>query len=385
MANILEQYHAFLDEKEINNIQDLIFELICEQHLIIPIEDEKYPELLMLCVSEDTDLDIEINHIFNGLIINKNNIREIVCYSGKYIDFITEDNVSSILNLNLKGFKFFESNDGISIRLFFHNNKWIVSTDNMIDSSNEYSYADHPLTIKILFESCCTDMNFNYQQLDKKYIYVFGIYHSLNRNVIKHRRNELIHIKTYLRNTFDEVNVNLNLPKVQELKFNNLFNLLETYEKSEWTMPGFIIENLENKKLYKMLTPKFLYVLLLKTIDDDKIIKYLKLKADDLLEEYLRYFDEDKNTFDLFMIMLDSYADYFYKSYIELKIYKIEKPLDKYIKYEMDIIYKIHGIYLRTQDNTSLDTVKMVLKFYNPLKLKELLTNRDIYEDIIWN
>lgn len=383
MVNILQQYHAFLDEKQINDIQDLILELVCEPHSIILIEDEKYPELLMLNISDDTDLDVEINHIFNGIIINKDNIRKIMCYSGKYMDFITSDEVTSLFDLKLKKLKFYEARDGMSVRLFYYNNEWVLSTDKTIDANKEPSIGEHSLSIKALFDLCCQNMNFNYKYLNRNYIYVFGVYHQLNRNVIQHKNNIITHIKTYSINSIKEVDINLNLQKIQEVTFKNLFNLLEVYNKSEWTTPGFIIENLENKKLYKILTPNFVYVQLLKGLDDDKIIRFIKLNQNNLIDEYLRYFDEDKKMFELLKRMFNYYTYYFYKSYVDLKIHKIEKPLNKYLKYEMDIIYKIHGLYLRTTHNTSINSVETILKSYDQERLKELLSDRDLYTIVL--
>ena len=78
MANVLQRYHDFLQEKEIYDFADLIIELVGEPYLIIPSMNDKYTDLIMLNVSEETDLNEDITDIFDGLIINKLNIKNIV-------------------------------------------------------------------------------------------------------------------------------------------------------------------------------------------------------------------------------------------------------------------------------------------------------------------
>ena len=375
MTLVTERFHAFLEEQEIYSFDDLLIILITEPYCIEITENSKYPDLVMLNVTEDTDMSIEITNIFNGLIISKVYYNNIICYSGNVIEFLGEDDLNRF-NFNLKNLKFHLIGDGETIRLFYYNDEWIISSNYHISADDHKSNGSDEISVEDIFKSCCRNINFNYKKLNKRRTYVFGLYHHLNRNVIQHVGTSIAHLETF-NDSHNKVNEDIGLPVNLEATFKNLLNLIETCKCSEYTTPGFIIENTETNKKYKVLTEKFLYVSILKGEETDPIKKYIALNRDGLLNEYLNYFKEDETIFGVLEKMFDCYVDYFYKSYVDVKIRRIEKTADKYMRHEKDIINKIHTMYLDTRVNTSKEAVASVLKYYDEEKLIEILRSNN--------
>ena len=83
--SIIERYHTFLHEQDIRVIEELTDELISSPYNIEITFDHCYDDLVLLNVTEDTDTSIEITNIFNGLIINKHNIKIKVNFNMKKI------------------------------------------------------------------------------------------------------------------------------------------------------------------------------------------------------------------------------------------------------------------------------------------------------------
>jgi len=378
MAGILQKYHNFLQENEIETIHELIIILLRDPYNIHIRSDERYPDLVMLDISDRTILESEITRIFNGLIISKEDIKYIVCYGGEIIDFISEDIANNMFDFKLKNYKFYLGEDSSVIRLFFYDDEWIVSSNKYINTDQENALGSNSISIKDIFESSCRHIHFNYKMLDKKYIYKFSIKHHLNRNVINHTINSLVHHNTYSINTIKEEEINIGLPKRIEVSFKNLSNLLETCKYSKWTTPGFIIKNIENGKQYKIFTNAFLYVQLLRGYETECMERFFILNSEDLNSEYLKYFPEETRLYNTMKIMMSKFIDYFYKSYVDLKILKIYKEEYKYIIYEKEIINEIHIIYLSSGINTSVDLVSTIIKNFEPKKLKEIFDDPTI-------
>ena len=256
MSTINEKYNNFLQDKDIMTFEDLVYELSQDDYGITEISING--DLMMINNTIDTNQDIEIMSIFNGLIINKLDVTQIICYSGPPASFIEKQDINTLFDFKLKNLKFYPIEDGDVVRLFHYNGVWNLSTFSHINADDDKSSESEEITIKGLFDSCCRNLNFDYNKLDKKYIYVFGIYHQLNRYIIKHETNRLVHLDTY-NNDFNKVKINIGLAVSTEDTFKNSLNLKQICTYSKYTTPGFIIHNIETGKKYKILTDKFLY------------------------------------------------------------------------------------------------------------------------------
>ena len=367
MTTVLQKYHTFLEEKDITEYSELIIELIDEPYYLHISSDQKYSDLVLFNITDETDLELDITNIFDGLIVSKINIKEIICYSGNFYEDIEESNVNSLFSFNLKGITFTEIEDGTYIRLFNYNDEWIVSTLTNINANQEIIEESESITVKNIFDMFCSQY-FDYNRfLNKQYIYFFALNTSL------YKRN-LIHMDTFNAfSSFKKVTHRLPLKSSVEVNFKNIPNLLETCSLSKHTTIGFFIHDNNKNRNYKIFTDAHVYVSFLKGSEKDIARKFITLKQQGLKIEYLKYFPEHTRAFELLERLFEWYINYFYNSYVKIKILKQLKPEDEYINHEKIIIQDIHSIYLETRVNTSKNTVELLLKLYPTEILRELL------------
>ena len=151
--------------------------------------------------------------------------------------------------------------DGTMINLFYHNDKWIISTRSDIGCLNKWN---NRLNFKKMFEECIQDNDF-YNNLNKNYTYSFVLLHNKNRNISYIINNCIILIEVYNKDTLEKLNVkdinldtniltleNLNYQLTNILDINNYFLL------SDFNFKGLNI-NINNER-YNIINPKFNYV-----------------------------------------------------------------------------------------------------------------------------
>ena len=370
MTTVLEKYHDFLQEEDIQDYPELLCVLLEEPYYLHISTDIKHDDLIIFNITEETNLDIDIVHIFDGLIISKIDIRQIVCYSNNFFEEIGENDVNSSLNFNLKGVTFKEIEQGEYIRVFNYDDEWIVSTLISIDANTEIIKDSESITVKNIFDMVCSKC-FDYQRLlNKQYVYFF----SLNTDFGKYN---LVHINTFnASSSFKEVTHNLPLQRSVEVKFKNIPNLLETCSLSKHTTIGFFINDSNKNRNYKIFTDAYLYVSMLKGSETDITKQFITLKRSGLIVEYLKYFPEKTRVFSVLAEICNWYVEYLYKSYVNIKIHKQVKQDNEYLPKEKEIIQDIHSIYLDSRVNTSKDTVELLLHSYPVDFLRELLINR---------
>ena len=363
MTSITQEYNAFLDENNIEIFEDLVSILNNEPYNLEVSLSDKYNDLVLFNITENTNLDIDITRIFDSIIINLLN-NEIVCFSSCFLEEIMHNEVNELLDFNLKGIVFKEITDGIYIRLFYHNNKWIVSTMTNIDANDDN--IDDFTTVQNIFDIYCFK-NFNYSKiLNKDYTYLFSI--TTNTNNL-----QLFHVNTFDCSNFKEVKHNLPIQTIPNVKFKNVFNLLEICSYSRYTTIGFFIYDTNKNKNYKIFTDDYHHSSYLKGNETDTIKRYIRLNREGLVSEYLNYAPYENTLYKSLDITFNWYVNYFYFSYVSIHIHKQEKLEDEYIFFEKEVIQKIHDMYNETRVNISKETVKFVLRYLPTDISKELL------------
>jgi hypothetical protein len=353
--SLVERYHNFLDNNNIYNYVCLRYYL-----LINKFDVKEQNNCILINITESTDLDENvICRIFNGLIISKSNILKILCYSGDYQTQILLKELKKSFSFKLDNIRFHQLHNGIFVRLYYYLNKWILSTKEELNIDNSNIIFD-------LFNEYCSNINYNYTKLSKNYIYTF---------LFNNESCLLYHLNSYKTLTFEEVDIDIHICKNMEVKIKNMNNLSEicNYTNINQNIIGFIINDIKTNKKYKVYTENFLYLSYLDCDEPDIIKRYIKLKKKNLVGDYIIYYTEYKSLFELLNDKFEALINYFYKSYIDIKIFKKEKSPSNFDLYETDIIYKIHGIYLSLRINTSKTSVRQVLLNYNIDRLVYLL------------
>ena len=347
MFNITQIYHKFLDDNNITTYLEFMY------HFAINFETYivSSGDLLMIKHNNTQINDSVFFKICNGLIINKNNIKEIVCYSGQKIKIVSEDMESLInLNLDLKKYTIKEITDGEIIKLFYHD-KWIISVKNIYSESidNELETVN---SFKIWF-SMLTDTN-NFDKLNKNNIYIFRHKNNTDKNIIL----EDVYDK---KNNFKSIKYSIKgIYRLKTVIFKSLDMFYKTFQYQSHDKAGFTLLNNDTGSFIGIFNEDYLYSRYLKRLEDpiDYVMTFIKLLKDDALKDYLDFFQEKAILFNDLKQKFDGKIQYFYSSYVQTKILRNMKRDSEYIEHERTIIDKVHNDYLTYHTRTSISKVE---------------------------
>ena len=257
--------------------------------------------------------------------------------------------------------------DGTMINIFFHNDKWLMSTRSDIGCLNKWN---DNLNFKDMFFETVKDENF-YNKLDKNNTYSFILQHKSNRNVSIIYENTIYLIEVKNKNSLELVKLPLldNVINVESLKLvlknideiNNVFNLFD------FNLKGLNI--VINDVRYKLINNQFTFVKDICINTTNNMKKFIYLKKKNKLNNYLFYYNEYKNIFKNYELKYDIMINELYNNYCKINISKEIELKD--VPFQLKpLIYDIHNIYLTYKKKI---TKKMVDKFIISLDLNKIL------------
>jgi len=142
----------------------------------------------------------------NGAIIDTDLNKVISLSPAKSIILEEKD----IQNLDIENSEIQHLIDGTMINLFYHNNKWNLSTRSEIGGYNKWN---NKKSFKTMFDECVKDISFNYDNLDKDCSYTFIMRHIDNRNISSIDSNDLFLVEVY---RYYENNIERGLDKIRD-------------------------------------------------------------------------------------------------------------------------------------------------------------------------
>ena len=251
--------------------------------------------------------------------------------------------------------------DGTMINLFYHN-EWLISTRSEIGGKNKWV---NKKSFKHMFDECL-DQNMDYDKLDKDYCYSFVMRHKDNRNVSPIKKNELFLVEAYnLKNNerlnISDINIGLDIEKINNISFNDLIEL-QSYE-----IKGYTIKC--GNKRYKKINPLFEKVKDLKPNMNNDFLNYIELRKNGNLKDYLKYFPEYSKSFNDYRNKIHNLSNELYNNYKNCYIFKnIEK---KDIPYHLKpLTDDIHKIYTDTKNPIRWNDIK---NYIHSLPSKKLM------------
>lgn len=337
-----------LNSNNIRHYEDVKEFLSNEPYNLIVKEDG---DLYMVVYSRKTsNLDNELVKQCRGIILEKET-NKIVCYTFNMGEIIDDGDVKIELSI-----------DGTQIRLYNYNNEWRCATTRCIDAKKAMWFSQ-----KSFYELFKDADTIDYTKLDKNYCYSFVLCHPENRIVIDYKRPELIHVLTRNLETFEEVDVDIGIRKPPVITgFKNYDEMLKYLnDDSTELIEGFILKDDMNRR-YKVYNKKYLMIKELRGNTNDMFYRYLELRYNNLLNNYLLFYPEFKEAFRLYELCLFQLAKKIYNCYLNMYVNNIIVIIPQQFK---QVIYKIHGNYLTTHIRT---TPRMVLEELDKLQPKHL-------------
>tara|TARA_B110000208_G_scaffold192023_1_gene261870 strand:+ start:3786 stop:5150 length:1365 start_codon:yes stop_codon:yes gene_type:complete len=357
----------------------------------------------------------ELENECRNIILDKNTL-ELVLYN--YNSIYNNDEADHFkLNNNIDENyhkEILESYEGTIIMIFYHNDKWYISTRKCLDAKksiwNELSYYDlFCETIHDTFENFTKKLNIDYY-------YTFLLVHHKNKNIIDYSfkfgkdYKEIIHIMTRQKNTHNEISLddkkqfNEDIVFKQSVTLDSFDNIITSNKTNKLELPirteGTIIK-LTHKDTNKVILLKY-------QNNDYKIINKIKPNYNnlykiliecyksDILKDHLSYFpkntkikiydnEKKEHIFDTLGIIDATFKLFTYELYEIFKLlYNIhnckKKDNDIYTKlpnqYKI-ILYKLRGFYYENKFNetTKLDSKFKKLKI---IDIYKFLKNYDL-------
>jgi len=284
-----------------------------------------------------------------GAVVNKEN--KIVCLPPvKSFDVTETSEISSQNDIVYETLL-----DGTMINLFYHQDKWTISTRSEIGGYNKWQDKK---SFRQMFDDCC---NLDEEKLDKNMSYSFVMRHKENRNVSPISENTLILVDVYQYNENNIQRVDISQFKDFHCEVVDQYFTKDEFMKFyEGPVIPYYIKGYTVKcgsYRYKWLNPYFEEVKNLKINMNNHLLNYIELRRNSNLKKYLRYFPEHNHLFNEYKEKLHLLSNELFNTYKNVFIHKSLEKND--IPYHLKpLVYDVHGNYLQGKQPTTWQTIK---------------------------
>jgi hypothetical protein len=310
--------------------------------------------LFMINYGKDISNQPELGKL-NGIIVEKDT--EKIIYYG--LDKMNK-NLNDFLNEN-QDFNVYELVDGPKIGLYYYNDKWNKCTNKKINASESIWHGPN---FEVLADKCFEKVNF--ENLNKDYCYTFVIQNPECMNYIKYNQFDLKLVsvrdlnpssETYLKEVSHDIGVSIPeqhsyIPKTINYMKEEIKSNLESEEIKQMT--GFIIKT--SGQTYRLESNNYLECVKVKGNERNLKYRYLEIRNDFVKKnKFLIYFPELINMANNIEYQIrnttGNILDNYYKRYVrKVKDFEINP------RYK-NIIYIIHGMYLKDKERITFDKV----------------------------
>ena len=354
----------FIQKNNITNFESLKSILENDPYNLKIKEDNTLQTLCLIHNQDKSDFNNKIVNECNGIILDKNTLK-IICYT---FDKCEETNSPNNLDTNQLFIEY--SMEGSLIRLYNYDNKWMLSTKRCIDAGKS-KWLSTKNFVELFYE-CLGDINLLDQSIDPKYCYSFIISHPENNIIAKEIVPTLYHVSTRDMDTLKEVTLNIGVPVLARNTIPNNTQefiqdlILEMSNDTNKFYEGYmLIDNNYNR--WKLQKPYFKKMRNLWGNNNNRFFRYLELRNDiNLLQEYLGYFQTDKNDFLKYESDINNFAQIILEYYSRKHISKIDKNVPFYFS---KLIYKLHGDYFKTRIKTDHNKIMLALLELDPKQI----------------
>ena len=273
--------------------------------------------------------------------------------------------------------------EGTMINLFYDkvDNRWEIATKSSVGGNIRY-FKDQKNFNK-LFQEVCETINLDINSLSTEFSYSFVMQHPENRFVtpITDMRLYLIAIYRIDNKIVYEVEKtqypNLNLPECLMYPYGHYFdtyaNLVKNYASlnTPTLIMGVIIKNINGDRT-KVRNPNYEHVKKLRGNNCKLQFQYLTLHKENKINEYLKYYPENRKLFNDYKNTLYNFTNNLYNNYVECYIKK-EKPLKEYPFQYRNHMFTLHQLYLEIKSENRIINFKEVVSYVKSLDPARLM------------
>tara|TARA_A100001015_G_scaffold320605_1_gene447600 strand:+ start:721 stop:2010 length:1290 start_codon:yes stop_codon:yes gene_type:complete len=363
----IQTFYDYLKINGLDNFEKIKDYLENDKFKLKIKQDDDFPDLINIINTNESNVNIALVRFCNGIIMDKNTLK---IKSFTFPKCFEED---SIINNN-----FLENDiyiepcyEGTLIKVFSHNNSWIVSTKKMIDSRKSKWISSKNFCE--LFNETLGGFNL-YEKLNPDYCYSFLLCNNENNIVLKYDRNFIIHLNTVdlINNKEIEVIIDENNESIlknhrqilkidEEKRQKSILEFIQNIKNQQNTLldyEGFMMIN-KNYTRQKFRKDNFVKMRSLWGNTNNRFFRYVQLRKNvNDLNLYLKYFPSDKILFqnyeneilDLTTCILNIYRNKF------ILKEKVSTPF-----YFKKIIYNLHGDYLKDKVKIKFNDIMVKL------------------------
>jgi hypothetical protein len=357
----------FIHDNNIDNFDSLKNILESDLYNLKIKEDSDYPKLFLIHTQDNSAYNIPFVNECNGIILEKNTFK-IMCYT------FTKCKDTEIIsdNIDLESLYYEKALEGTLIRLFFYENKWIISSKKCIDAAKTRWLSDK--SFAQLFEECVQSYTFVHN-LNQNYCYSFVIMHHENKIIVNYTNPSACHISTRDLDTLKEIDVNIGVPKSEKTYIDkkNMYNLINNMNIENLILyEGIVFIDIHYNR-WKVKTDNFKRVRNLWGNTNNRFYRFLELRKDcNLLNEYLNFFSYDRDIFLNYEMKINNLASDILHYYITKHVNKIDIKIPFYYS---KIIYKLHGDYFKSKIKTDHNKIMITLLELEPKQVIFMMKN----------
>jgi hypothetical protein len=360
------EFQRFVESQENQSFEGMKTLLESEPYFLRIKEDSvKNNQLYLICHGENTNLEHTFVKECNGLICEKETNR-VICYSyDKRPEFEDIDPEIDSDSVYLE-----QSLEGVLMRVYHYGNKWVVSTKRCIDSNrarwlSSRSFGD-------MFSELLSEQEMELR-LNKNHCYSFLLCHPDNTIVIKYDTPKIYHLLTRDMTTFEEVEEDVGIEKIQRIEIEEGKTWREKLEEMklihDFSIEGYmVVDGMKHRQ--KVVSNQFKRARELWGNTNDRFLRYLEIRkmGIETIQEYLSFYPTTKKNFIEFEGRVMEFARYVLQTYLNKHVNRLnEFQIPKYL---CRLTYELHGDFLRNREQTDFNKVmEWISNFDAPLLL----------------
>ncbi len=365
----------FLNFLKINNLSS--FEEIKsvvenEQYKLKIKESDLYPNLYLICQTEESDNSIPFVRECNGIILEKNT-NKIVCYSFEKCEDM--ENINPKININEARFDI--AIDGVLIRVYNYNGIWMISTKKCIDAKKARwltTKSFHEMFEEVFPTEKIANMDVND-------CYTFILCHPENNMVVKYETPRLYHIATRNMVTFQEYEKDIGIeqsPK-QNIVNGDVSVLNQLMTQPNLNYEGYIIVDSSYKR-QKFSSPYYKRAREVWGNTNNRFYRYCEIRKEGptLMEEYIKYFPQDVNDFSKYENKIIDFGKKVFETYQDRHVRRKQINIPPYLK---RVIYDIHGDFLKNRQMTDMVKIMQWISNYDAKLLVHLIYQSENFKE----
>lgn len=211
------------------------------------------------------------------------------------------------------------------MKLWFDKGDWHWSTNGNIDadetefSMNDLSQVHCPCkTFGELIRTAVNYKDLDFNNLNKNFTYMFELVSPYTKIVIPYSETKLYHLATRDNTTFEELETDIGVEKPKSYNISTVDDCVLAAEKLSSDYEGFVVVD-KNYNRIKIKNPKYLMMHRMASNNSLSIKNILEMIKINECSEFLSYFPEYKNAFNIVDQILKKYYFEMSKEYYEFK------------------------------------------------------------------